>query len=76
MILRISVLHLSSFNYNGGVMVSMLASCTVNRGGKPKTCKMCTCCFYGKRAALKSKSKAWGGVTCLPTDYCFSQLAL
>jgi hypothetical protein len=43
------------------------------------------CCFSAKHAALRRKSKfwlarnrnnVWSGVTCLPVDCCFSELAL
>ena len=55
-----------SFNINriGGVMVSMLASSMVDRGfeprsGQTKDCNIGICCFSGKHASLRRKSKDW-----------------
>ena len=51
-------------NGTGGVMVSVLASSTVDRVFKPrsgqtKEHKIGICCFSAKHAALKKKSKDW-----------------
>ena len=48
----------------GGVMVSVLASSTVDRGfeprsGQTKDYKLGICCFSAKHAALMRKSKDW-----------------
>ena len=48
----------------GGVMASMLASSTVDRGfeplsGQTKDYKIGSCCFSAKYAALRRKSKDW-----------------
>ena len=48
----------------GGVMVSLLASCSVHCGFKPrsgqnKDYKIVICCFSAKHAALRRKSKDW-----------------
>ena len=71
-------------NRIGGVMVIVLASSAVGRGfepqfGQTKDYKICICCFSAKHAA---KTGWFGirimcprGVTCLPADCCFSQLA-
>jgi hypothetical protein len=45
-------------------MVSMLASCAVDRGfetrlGQTKDYKIGICCFSAKHAALRRKSKDW-----------------
>jgi hypothetical protein len=58
------VLFLSDINRIGGVMVSVLASSSVDRGFKPrsgqtKDHKIGMCCFSTKHAALKIKSKDW-----------------
>ena len=77
-------------NCIGGAMVSVLASSAIDRGFKPwsgqtKDYKIGICCFSSKYAALRRKSKDWlarnrnnvlSGATCLPTDCCFSELAL
>ena len=68
----------------GGVMVGVLVSSVVDRGfepqlGKTKDYKIGICCFSAKHAALRSKSKDWlclSGVSCLPTDCCFTELGL
>ena len=69
------------------VMVSMLASSAVDRGfqsqlGQTKDYKIGICCFSAKHAGEKAKIDWIGiriicpsGATCLPTDYCFSELA-
>jgi hypothetical protein len=73
-----------------GIMVSVLASNVVDHGfeprlGQTKNYKIGICCFSGKHAALRRKSKDWlaririmcpNGVTFLPADCCFSELAL
>ena len=51
-------------NCIGGVMVSVLASCAVDRGfdplsGKTKDYKIGICCFSAKHATLRTKSKDW-----------------
>jgi hypothetical protein len=70
-------------------MVSVLVSSVVDcgfepRSGQTKDYKIGICCFYATHAALKRKSKDWlarnrimcsSGVTCLPGDCCFSELA-
>jgi hypothetical protein len=49
----------------GGVMISLLASCAVDRGvviaqvSHNKCYKIGICCFSVKHAALRSKSKDW-----------------
>ena len=57
---------MSKLNINriGGVMVSVLASCVVDRGFEPWTdltriYKICICCFSAKYATLRKKSKDW-----------------
>ena len=77
-----------SHNCIGGVMVSMLASSAVDRGfeprlGKTKDYKIGICCFSAKHAGERAKTVWFGirimcpsGVTCLPADCCFSELAL
>ena len=73
----------------GGIMVSVLASSAVDRGfeprsGQTKDYNIGICCFSAKHTALR-KSKDWlarnqkmcpSGATCLPADYCISELAL
>ena len=61
----------------GGVMVSMLASCTVDRGfdsllDQKKTIKL----IFAKTGCLETRKMCPSGVTCLPVDCCFSELAL
>ena len=61
--------HCSNFNIVllnriGGVMVSVLASCSVDRGfeprsGQTKDYTIGICCFCVKHAALRRKSKDW-----------------
>ena len=58
--------HAASYNTNriGGVMVKVLASSPVDRGfehrsGHTKDYKIDICCFSGKHAALRKKSKDW-----------------
>ena len=56
------VLFLSDINRIGGVMVSVLASSSVDRGfesrsGQTKYYKIGICCFSGKHAELRRKSK-------------------
>ena len=51
-------------NRIGGLMVSVLASSVVDRGfehrsGQTKVYKNGICCFTGKHAALRRKSKDW-----------------
>jgi hypothetical protein len=51
-------------NRIGGVMISVLAASTVDRGfeprlGQTKDYKIGICCFSAKHAALRSKSKDW-----------------
>ena len=74
----------------GDVMVCVLASSAVDCGfepqsGQTKDYKIGICCFSAKYAALRRKSKdGWlgmrimcpNGVTFLPADCCFSELAL
>jgi len=48
----------------GGVIVSVLVSCVVDRGfepraGQTKDYKIGICCFSAKHAALRRKSKDW-----------------
>ena len=71
-------------------MVRVLASSAVDRGfdprsGQTKDYKIGICCFSGKHAALRRKSKDWLArnqnnvserATCLHPDCCFSGLAL
>ena len=52
------------FKRIGGVMVSALASSAVDRGfeprpGQTKDYKICICCFSGRHAALRRRSKDW-----------------
>jgi hypothetical protein len=52
------------YNSIDGVMVSVLASCEVDRRfeprlGQTKDYKIGTCCFSAKHAALRRKSKDW-----------------
>ena len=77
-------------NRIGGEMVSVLASSAVDRGfevrtGQNKDYKIGICCKSVKHTALRRKRKTgWLGIgimcpselTCLPTDCCFSWLAL
>ena len=63
-----------------GVMVSVLSLNVVDRGFKPKAIKLV---FVSSPLSIKEKAKTgWlgisilCGVTCLPADYCFSELAL
>jgi hypothetical protein len=58
--------HATSYNMNciNCVMVSMLASSAVDcgfepRSGQTKDYKIDICCFSGKHAALRRKSKDW-----------------
>jgi hypothetical protein len=58
--------HAASYNTNrvGGVMVKVLASSAVDRGFEPRsghtgTIQIDICCFSGKHAALRRKSKDW-----------------
>ena len=73
----ISICHFRFiWNHIGGVMVSVLTSCAVDRGfeprsGQTKDFKIGICCFSAKHAALRKRSK-----NCLPADCCFSELAL
>ena len=72
----------------GGVMFSVLASSVVDRGfeprsGQTKDYKIGICCLSAKHTALRRKSNdriiiiiCPSGATCLPTDYCVSELAL
>ena len=51
-------------NRIGGILVSVLASSVVDRGFEPrsgqiKDYKIGICCFPGKQAALRRKSKDW-----------------
>ena len=76
------------YNRIGGVMTKVLALIAVDRGfdprsGQTKDYKIGICCFSVKHSALRRKSKDFGnrimspsGVTCLPVDCCFSELAL
>ena len=71
-------------------MVSVLVSSAVDRGfwprsGQTKDYAIGICCFSATHEALIRKKKDWlaqnldnvsGGVTCLSTDFCFSELAL
>ena len=56
-----------------------------SRSGKTKDYEIGIFCFSIKHAALRRKSKDWlgqkkdnvsSGVTCLPADCCFSELAI
>jgi hypothetical protein len=78
-----SLLHLFSPNRFGGIMVSVLAS--VDRGfgprsGQTKDYKICICCFSAKHAALRRNNpnnvSEWSDMSIIPTDCCFSELAL
>jgi hypothetical protein len=75
----------------GGVMVSVPALSSVDRGfeprsSKPKDYTLGICCVSAKHAALRRKNKNWlarnhynvskWGATCLSTDSCHSELAL
>ena len=72
-------------------MFSVLASSAVDRGfepqsGQTKDYEIVFCCFSAKHAALRREKAKTGwlgirimcpsGATCLPADYCFSELAL
>ena len=68
-------------------MTSMLAFIVVDRGfepwsGQTNDYKIGICCFFGKHAALKCKSKDYFArnqdnvSTYLPAYYCFSELVL
>ena len=72
-----------------GVMGSVLAWCTVDRGFEPlcdqiRDYKIVICCFQAKHAALRTAKTGCHeitmicsiGVTCLPAEYCFWELAL
>ena len=77
-------------NRIGGEMVSVLASSAVDRGfearkGQNKDYEIGICCKSVKHAALrKTRKTGWlgigimcpSGVTCLPANRCFSELAL
>ena len=57
-------LHENNIHIVGGVMVIVFASSMVDRGfvaqsGQTKDCKIDSCCFSAKHAALKRKSKDW-----------------
>ena len=79
-----------TMNRIGGVIVSVLVSSAVDRGfelrsGQIKEYKISMCCFSVKHAALRRNCKDWmarnqvmcpSGATCLPADWCFSELAL
>jgi hypothetical protein len=61
-------------------MVSVLASCAVDRGFKPQSG---ICCFYSQHSGVRAKTGGLGirimcpsGATCLPVDCWFSDLAL
>ena len=68
----------------GGVMVSMLASSTVDRAfeppstGQTKDNKIGICCFSAKHAALMRKSRDWlvRNQDNVYPQTCFSELAL
>ena len=71
----------------GGVMVSVLASSSVDRefeprSGQTKDYKIGICCFSAKYAALRRKDKDWlarnqyNVSECLSVDCCFNELAL
>ena len=58
------LLLLGQANHTGGIMVSVLASSSVDRGfqprsGQTKDYKIGICCFSAKHAALRRKSKDW-----------------
>jgi hypothetical protein len=67
-------------------MASVLVSCAVDREFEQGSCRINDyeigrCCFSARYATLRRKSKDWSvrnqnGVTCVPTDCCFSGLAL
>jgi hypothetical protein len=77
---------LQFLNYIGYVMVHMLTSSVVYRGfnppsGQTKDCKIGICCFSAKHITLKTgwlriRIMFLRGATCLPVDYCFSEIAL
>ena len=75
----------------GGVIVSVLVSSAVDRGGgfearsdQTKDYKLGVCCFLAKHAALRRKSKDWLSRnqenllewSDMSVDCCFSELAL
>jgi hypothetical protein len=80
----------SATNRIGSVMVSVLAASAEDRGieprlGQTKENKIGICYFSAKHAALRERAKTgWlgirimcpSGATRLPTDCCFSELAL
>ena len=84
MINIIYVVHLVTYLYVGGVMVSVLASSAVDRGfepwtGQTKNDKTGNCCFSTKHAALRRKKKHWltrNQDNVSSADCCFSELAL
>ena len=70
-------------------MVSVFVSSAVDRwfeslSGQTKDYKIGMCCFSAKHTALQRAKTGWlgirimcpSGATCLPADYCFSELAL
>jgi hypothetical protein len=69
-------------------MVSVLSLSAVDRGfehksDQTKDYNICICCFTAKYAALRRRNGLLGikimcpcGTLCLPTDCCFSELAL
>ena len=81
----------SHHKYND-VMVRILAPSAVDRwfeaaSGQTTDYMIGICCFFTTHAALEGKNKEWlarnqynvsesSGATCLPTDCCFSELAL
>ena len=79
---------LTTGNRIGGVMVSVLASITVDRGfepqsGQTKDYNNGICCFSANHAAIRRKTGWLGirimcpsGATCLFAGCCFSELAL
>ena len=89
-LLKVVLNTITLTNRIGGIMVSVLASSAVDRGfeprsGQTKDYKIGICCFSAKHTALRRKSKDWSarnqkmcpsGATCLPADYCISELAL
>ena len=68
----------SSLEIRASVMVSVLASCAVDRGfesrlGQTKDYKICICCFSTKHAALRRKSTYWlAWNQCLSEATCLS----
>jgi hypothetical protein len=69
-----------------GVMVSLIASCVVDRGfesrlGQTKDYEIGMCCFPAMYTTLRGNNKDWfigimcpSGAACLSTDCCFSGL--